>query len=151
MTQSGSLKQSDPFQIPDDDDLLDGAMEGIGITGRKNRRMPVNGNGHSCEPLSSVWDGSDGELLEAIFKFYPTIPVSPILDATYNAGRMWTGSKRKVVSIDIDPQHKPMFLCDNREMPGVKSSQYGASWSTIHRTWDHEALLKVVAGAAFIF
>ena len=26
----------------------------------------------SYEPLSSVWEGSDGELLEAMLKFYPT-------------------------------------------------------------------------------
>ena len=34
------------------------------------------------EPLSSVWEGSDAELLEAMFKFYATIPPEPILDAT---------------------------------------------------------------------
>jgi len=25
------------------------------------------------EPLSSIWEGSDGELLEAMLSFYPTI------------------------------------------------------------------------------
>ena len=76
-------------------------------------------------PLSSVWEGSDQDLLEAIFGFYPTIDPSPILDATYNTGRMWKGSKRKVVSMDIDPQHNPDILGDNREMKGVKSGRFG--------------------------
>jgi len=35
-------------------------------------------NGHSTyQPLSSVWEGSDGDLLEAMFGFYATIPVEP--------------------------------------------------------------------------
>jgi len=29
------------------------------------------------EPLSSVWEGSDGALLEEMFKFYATIPPEP--------------------------------------------------------------------------
>ena len=76
-------------------------------------------------PLSSVWEGSDGDLIEAMLAFYATIKPEPILDATYNAGRMWKGSKRKVVSMDIDPQHNPTYLCDNREMPGVPSKKFG--------------------------
>src|SRR5579863_10767382 len=78
------------------------------------------------EPISSVWEGSDGELLEAMFGFYATIPPEPILDATYNAGRFWKGSRRRVVSMDIDPQHKPMIVGDNREMIGVPSAKFGA-------------------------
>ena len=81
-------------------------------------------NGYS--PLSSVWQGSDGELLEAMFAFYATIPVEPILDATYNAGRFWRDSTRHVVSMDIDPQHKPMILADNRVMAGVPDKEFGA-------------------------
>ena len=66
-------------------------------------------NGHSSyAPLSSVWTGSDGELIEAMLKFYAVIAPGPILDATHNAGRFWKGSKRKVVSMDIDPQHNRM-------------------------------------------
>ncbi len=79
----------------------------------------------SYEPLSSVWQGSDGDLLEAMLKFYATIPSEPILDATYNAGRMWKGSKRQVVSMDIDPKYKPMIVGDNREMTDVLSATYG--------------------------
>lgn len=76
-------------------------------------------------PLSSVWEGSDGELLEAIFGFYPVIEPEPILDATYNKGRFWKGSDRDVTSMDIDPNHKPMIVCDNRKMPGVPANKYG--------------------------
>lgn len=76
-------------------------------------------------PLTSVWERSDGELIEAILHFYPIIEPHPILDATYNAGRMWTTSKRQVVSMDIDPQHKPMILGDNRVMKGVPSNEFG--------------------------
>lgn len=76
-------------------------------------------------PLSSIWEGSDGELLEAIFKFYPTISPEPILDATHNGGRFWKDSARRVTSMDIDPQHKPMILCDNRKMTGVAKGSFG--------------------------
>lgn len=86
----------------------------------------IKGNGTSTyEPLSSIWEGSDGALLEEMFKFYATIPPEPILDATFNAGRFWKGSKRRVVSMDIDPQHEPMIVGDNRKMTGVRSSQFG--------------------------
>ncbi len=90
-----------------------------------SQSMNSNGNG-SYQPLSSVWDGNDGELLEAIFRFYPTIPVEPILDATYHAGRFWKESKRRVVSMDIDPKCKPKIVADNRVMKGVRSSQFGS-------------------------
>jgi len=87
---------------------------------------PIKSNGASTyEPLSSVWDGSDGALLEEMFKFYATIAPEPILDATFSAGRFWKGSKRHVVSMDIDPQYKPMIVGDNRKMTGVESSQFG--------------------------
>lgn len=76
-------------------------------------------------PMSSVWEGSDSDLLEAMFAFYPSIPVEPILDATFNAGRFWKGSARRVVSMDIDPKHKPMIVGDNREMVGVQSDRFG--------------------------
>src|SRR5438046_1706124 len=77
------------------------------------------------EPISSVWERSDSELLEAIFDFYAVIPPEPILDATYNAGRFWKGSSRKVVSMDIDPQYKTDIVGDNREMKGVPANKFG--------------------------
>jgi hypothetical protein len=70
-------------------------------------------------PLSSVWQGSDADLLEAIFGFYPAIPPEPILDATYNSGRFWRGSKRDVWSMDMDPSFRPMIVADNRTMVGL--------------------------------
>lgn len=79
----------------------------------------------SYKPLSSVWEGSDGELIESMLNFYPVIPPEPILDATYNAGRFWKGSTRKVVSMDIDPRFKTDIIGDNREMKDVKTNQYG--------------------------
>jgi hypothetical protein len=87
---------------------------------------PENGNGASSyRPISSVWEGSDGDLLEAMFKFYSTIPPEPILDSTYNSGRFWKGSKRRIVSMDIDPQYKPTIVGDNRKMTGVPSAKFG--------------------------
>jgi len=76
-------------------------------------------------PLSSVWEGSDGELLERMLTFYPSIPPEPTLDSTHNAGRFWRGSSRDVVSMDIDPKHEPMILGDNRIMDGVPASSFG--------------------------
>ncbi len=77
------------------------------------------------KPISSVWEGSDGDLLEAMFGFYATISPEPILDATYNAGRFWKGSVRKIVSMDIDPRYQPDIVGDNREMRGVPSEHFG--------------------------
>ncbi len=89
-----------------------------------------NGNGHSeptYDALSSVWERSDAELLDEMLRFYPTIAPLPILDATYNTGRMWSGSAwaKRVVSMDIDPQYKTKYVCDNRKMTGVKSNRFG--------------------------
>lgn len=69
------------------------------------------------QPISSVWTGSDSELLETMLKFYTVIEPHPILDATYNTGRIWGGSTRAVVSMDIDPRYNPDILADNRAMP----------------------------------
>jgi hypothetical protein len=87
--------------------------------------LSPNRNGASTYlPLSSVWTGSDGDLIEAMLKFYATIQPEPILDATYNAGRFWKGSKRRVVSMDIDPQYNPDIVGDNRKMTGVRSKRF---------------------------
>lgn len=88
-------------------------------------RDAANEDGLGYEPLSSVWQGSDGDLIETMLNFYPTILPEPILDATYNAGRFWKNSKRNVVSMDIDPQYKPMIVCDNRNMVGVNDAAFG--------------------------
>jgi hypothetical protein len=82
--------------------------------------QPMNGNGTRLyKPISSIWDGTDSELLEAMFKFYTVVSPEPILDSTYNAGRFWKGSKREVVSMDIDPKYKPDIVDDNRVMAKI--------------------------------
>lgn len=86
-----------------------------------------NGTAEQYEPLSSVWEGTDAALLDAMLDFYPSIKPTPILDATYNTGRIWRGSKwaKKVVSMDIDPALEPDIVADNREMSGVRSNRFG--------------------------
>lgn len=76
-------------------------------------------------PLSSVWEGSDAELLEQMLRFYPSIPPEPILDSTYNRGRFWKGSNRDVVSMDINPKFEPMIVGDNRKMDGIADQSFG--------------------------
>jgi SAM-dependent methyltransferase len=71
----------------------------------------------SYQPLPSVWEGGDAELLERMLCFYPKKPPRKILDATVNRGRFWRGSQRKVVGMDIDPGHRPDIVADNTNMP----------------------------------
>ena len=88
------------------------------------KEQPTQVTSQTYQPLSSVWTGSDSELLDAMLDFYPVIPPDPILDATYNAGRIWGDSIRPVVSMDIDPRYEPDIVADNREMPGVEDSSF---------------------------
>ena len=74
--------------------------------------------------ISSVWTGSDAALLTAMLDFYPVIESEPILDATYNVGRMWRGTGRTPVSMDINPAYKPDVVADNRLMAGVTDDSY---------------------------
>lgn len=69
------------------------------------------------QPLPSVWDGDDAELLERMLDFYPRQEPKAILDATVNVGRFWRGSTRPVIGMDIDPRYKPDVVGDNRDMP----------------------------------
>src|SRR6516225_12441296 len=62
------------------------------------RNCKVHVRVSTYKPISSVWEGTDGELLEAMFSFYASIDPEPILDSTYNAGRFWKGSRRCVIS-----------------------------------------------------
>lgn len=68
-------------------------------------------------PLASIWYGGDAELLERMLDFYPRGKPRLILDATVNGGRFWRGSKRPVIGIDIEPNHKPAIMADNAAMP----------------------------------
>lgn len=76
--------------------------------------------------ISSVWTGTDADLLEQMLQFYPVIEPDPILDATYNAGRIWRGSDRNVTSMDIDPSYGTDIVADNRFMPGVENESFAA-------------------------
>src|SRR6476660_9950798 len=69
------------------------------------------------QPLASIWEGTDAELLEKMLDFYPKKPPQLILDATVNVGRFWKGSTRSVIGIDIDPAHRPDIIGDNMKMP----------------------------------
>ena len=69
------------------------------------------------EPLPSVWEGADGELLERMLQFYPKHPPERILDATVNKGRFWQGSTRPVLGMDIDARHRPNILGSGPNMP----------------------------------
>jgi len=62
------------------------------------------------QPLSSIWEGTDEELLEKMLDFYPRKRPQLILDATVNAGRFWKGSSRPVIGMDIDPAHRPNII-----------------------------------------
>ncbi|MGA8141401.1 MAG: hypothetical protein WB948_12025, partial [Desulfobaccales bacterium] len=71
----------------------------------------------SYEPLPSVWDRGDSELLELMLTFYPRTEPKLILDATINRGRFWIGSKRSVIGLDIDSRYRPDIIGNNMQMP----------------------------------
>jgi len=68
------------------------------------------------DPLPSVWEGTDAELIERMLDFYPRQTPKKILDATVNRGRFWEGSTRPVTGMDIDPKHNPDVVGDNCDM-----------------------------------
>ena len=71
----------------------------------------------SYQPLPSVWDGDDSELLELMLNFYPRSEPKLILDATINRGRFWKGSQRPVIGLDISSHYHPRVVGDNMRMP----------------------------------
>jgi hypothetical protein len=73
-------------------------------------------SGH-YQPLPSVWDGEDAELIEHMLAFYPHKRPKRILDATVNGGRFWRGTKRKIIGLDIAASHRPSIVADNTLMP----------------------------------
>src|SRR5579862_2770927 len=68
-------------------------------------------------PLPSVWPEDDPELLERLLQFYPRKPPKLILDATMNFGRIWRGSKRTVIGMDLLSKYRPRLVADNTKMP----------------------------------
>lgn len=77
---------------------------------------PVQGRG-GYKAIPSVWYGEDAELLEQMLRFYPRRRPRRILDATVNRGRIWRGSRREVIGLDIDARHAPAVVGDNTRMP----------------------------------
>lgn len=78
---------------------------------------------HSAyEPLTSVWDGEDADLIEKMLTFYPRETPRRILDATMNIGRFWRGSRHLVIGLDIDERHRPSIVGDNTRMPFIADS-----------------------------
>lgn len=69
------------------------------------------------QPIPSVWEGEDRDLLELMLDFYPRRRPERILDATVNAGRFWRGSSRPVMGLDIEGSHRPTVVGDNCCMP----------------------------------
>src|SRR2546421_7496161 len=76
------------------------------------------------QPFGSVWYGEeDAELLERLLSFYPRKPPERILDATVNGGRVWRGSPRKVVRVELDPRAHPAVWRGNTVM-AVRSGRF---------------------------
>ena len=69
------------------------------------------------EPLPSVWEGTDAQLLDRMLRFYPRRPPERILDATVNQRRFWKGLSWSVIGLDIDARCRPDVVGDNRAMP----------------------------------
>ena len=69
------------------------------------------------QPLSSIWDGTDAELLRQMLDFYPRSRPKLILDATVNAGRFWEGGVYNVIGLDINAAFRPDVVADNRRLP----------------------------------
>lgn len=95
----------------------------MGMAGTKHLRKvtrSVSGDRHSqngYQPLPSIWNGEDAELLERMLRFYPRRRPRRILDATVNTGRFWRGSKRRVIGLDIAAKYCPSVVGDNMQMP----------------------------------
>lgn len=69
------------------------------------------------QPLASVWEGTDAELLDKMLDFYPRARPQLILDATVNTGRFWKDTPRPVIGIDLEQKHSPNIVADNIQMP----------------------------------
>lgn len=69
------------------------------------------------QPLPSVWDGEDPELLDLMLEFYPRRRPLRVLDATVNVGRFWRASSHRVIGLDIERRFRPTIVGDNTAMP----------------------------------
>lgn len=69
------------------------------------------------QPLPSVWEGEDAELLEKMLQFYPKTQPGRLLDATANSKRFWRHSTRPVIGMDIELRYRPDVLGTSLSMP----------------------------------
>ena len=69
------------------------------------------------QPLPSVWEGEDAELLEKMLQFYPKTQPGRLLDATANSKRFWKHSTRPVIGMDIELRYRPEVLGTSLSMP----------------------------------
>jgi hypothetical protein len=69
------------------------------------------------KPIPSIWNGEDSELLEQMLDFYPRKSPKAILDTTFNVGRFWRGTARKVIGLDLSARYKPTIIGDNMQLP----------------------------------
>src|SRR5260370_33405003 len=79
-------------------------------------RKPHLGKVSKYDPLPSVWDGEDAELLERMLDFYPRKKSRRILESTVNEGHFWGGSKRPVGGLDIESRQRPSLVGDKTAM-----------------------------------
>jgi len=85
-------------------------------------RMPFadgeQGQPEAGEPLFSVWEGTDSELLQRMLSFYPRTTPQLILDATVNEGRFWNGNGHwHVIGMDVDATYRPNVVGDSTCLP----------------------------------
>jgi SAM-dependent methyltransferase len=80
--------------------------------------LPTEGEQNNAyQPLPSLWEGEDYQLIERMLNFYPRGKPKRILDATVNAGRFWRGSNRRVIGLDVEMRYRPNIVGDNMHMP----------------------------------
>jgi hypothetical protein len=116
------------------------------------------------QPLPSIWEGSDADLLQRMLHFYPRKPPKLILDATVNAGRFWTGTERRVIGLDVNPEYRPQVVADNRLMPfkdrcfdvvvydppHIPNQGSDADYVHNHRyQWEHVEVVRAATEAGF--
>jgi SAM-dependent methyltransferase len=105
-------------------DVVSLSVENLTMATKKTKNEPdlfdaveTASDGSAYQPLPSVWEGSDAELLDKMLRFYPRKLPERILDATVNRGRIWTGLAWKVVGLDIEADCRPTVIGDNCRMP----------------------------------
>ena len=55
------------------------AVVGTVLAYRPEKKSKPGNSAKQYSPISSVWEGNDGDLIEEMLRFYATIPPTPIL------------------------------------------------------------------------